>query len=654
MCGICGKIDFSGRPVNRFLIEKMNDMLVHRGPDASGVFVRSDDDLPAVGLGHRRLKVIDLSDSANQPMTNEDGTIQIVFNGEIYNFEELRQELIGKGHSFRSRSDTETVIHLYEEEGVGCLKRLRGPFAFAIWDKGRSRLFLARDRIGKKPLYYAAVGRSLLFASELKAILQDEAVPRSVDMNAIDLFLTYLCVPSPLTILRSVKKLPPAHYMVYDRRGATVQRYWQLDFRKKTTLKEKDCANQVLELLQEATRLRMVSDVPLGAFLSGGIDSSTVVALMSRMSPQRIKTFSIGFEEGSYNETHFARLVADTFQTEHRTFIVKPDILQILPGLIWHYGEPYSDSSAIASFYLAQKTAEEVVVALNGDGGDENFAGYERYLAGRMADTYQSLPFFLRRAILKPLIDFLPGEATRKNRIYRIKRFLEAADKDALTRHYMWVSGFADRDKEALFTDSTKQALTAGGAYAYLEDIYQNAQLPDLVDRLLWTDIHSNLPEDLCVKMDIATMAHSLEGRSPFLDHRFMEYTAQIPSALKIKGRTLKYILKRALTGIVPDAVLRRPKMGFGVPLNYWFRGKLKNLAVSVLLDQKTIGRNYFKKEALETLLARHIKGAHDYSYHIWSLITLELWHRMFLDEGPSGQKEALADLGELRPAGME
>ncbi|MCD5401370.1 asparagine synthase (glutamine-hydrolyzing), partial [candidate division NPL-UPA2 bacterium] len=392
MCGICGIVDFKGEPVAEEVLRRMGEVLRHRGPDDEGMYINAKCQMPnakcQIGLGHRRLSIIDL-DTGHQPMSNEDGTVWIVFNGEIYNFQDLRPDLEKKGHKFFSRSDTEVIIHLYEEFGSDCLKFLRGMFALAIWDEKRERLFLARDRVGQKPLCYTESNDQLIFASELKAILQVPDVPREVNLEAVHHYLTYQYVPAPLTMFKGIKKLPPAHFLIWEKGQVRIERYWKLSFRPGIIKSEEDCQERLGALFEEAVKLRLVSDVPLGAFLSGGIDSTAVVGMMSRLSNRAVKTFSIGFKEKAYNELKFARIAAEYFKTEHHEFIVRPEALKILPKLIWHYNEPFADSSAIPTYYVAERTREYVTVVLNGDGGDESFAGYPRYRAVKLAEYYQ-------------------------------------------------------------------------------------------------------------------------------------------------------------------------------------------------------------------------------------------------------------------------
>ncbi|MBI3988608.1 MAG: asparagine synthase (glutamine-hydrolyzing) [candidate division NC10 bacterium] len=649
MCGISGKLFFDPtRAVEEVLIRRMCQVLAHRGPDGEGTYVNGP-----VGLGHRRLAIIDLSEAGRQPMTNEacaeqsrsHGTLWITFNGEIYNFPELREDLLKRGHRFRSKTDTEVILHLYEEKGVECLNDLRGMFAFAIWDEKRRRLFLARDRLGKKPLFYYADHEKFLFASEPKAILEDPDVKAEPDLEAIHHYLTYGYVPSPYSAFKGMKKLPPGHSLLLKDRDLEVRRYWKLSYTKKRpgargqgpgVKSEEELCQKLLERLREAVRLRMVSDVPLGAFLSGGIDSSVIVALMSGLSSEPVKTFSIGFEEEDYNELPYARMVAKRFQTDHHEFIVKPDAVTVLPKLVWHYNEPFADSSAIPTYYLAKVTREHVTVALNGDAGDENFAGYDRYVANQLACRYDGLPLFLRRAMEKGAGLFLRSSRPGSLR-NRARRFLEAIAEEPRRRYSRWLSHFNTQRKEELYTEAFKQEMEGLDSVSLLLEAYDASDAPDFIDATLDVDVQMYLPDDLLVKVDIASMAHSLEARSPLLDHRFMEFAASLPSELKLKGRTQKYIFKKALKELLPDEIIHRPKKGFGVPIDRWFRKDLREMAYDVLLDHRGLERGYFRREAVQKLLDEHCQGEGTWHYLLWNLLMLELWHRMFIDGGKGG-----------------
>ena len=629
MCGIGGKLYFDpARPVEYHILERMNTVQAHRGPDDSGIYCEG-----AVGLAHRRLSIIDLSPAGHQPMANEDGTIWIVFNGEIYNFQALRPDLVRQGHRFRSHTDTEVLLHLYEEQGVGCLASLRGMFAFAIWDGPRRQLFLARDRLGKKPLCYQQDAEAFRFASEAKAILQDPAVEARPDPAAISQYLTYGYVPSPGSAFQGVRKLPPAHYLLCRDGKAEAVRYWQLRREQKLQRPEGEWCREIVTHLEEAVRLRLISDVPLGAFLSGGIDSSAVVAMMSHASSQPVKTFSIGFEEPEYDELRYARLVAERFGTEHHELVVRPDAAAILPKLTWHYDEPFGDSSAVPTYYVAQMTRRYVTVALNGDAGDENFGGYDRYVASLLAASFDRWPgaALLRRAIRWGLHLWPPG-SRRTSLLSRGRRFLDGLTELPERRYARWFCHFYGERKDDLLSPEFRTSLDGAEPLDLLLAAFRESDAPDFLDATLGVDAALYLPDDLLVKVDIASMAHSLEARSPFLDHEFMEFAATIPSDLKVRGRTKKYILKRALADLLPEAILHRPKMGFGVPIDHWLRHELRDLAYDTLLAPRCLGRGYFRPESVQRLLDEHVCRRGNWHYLLWTLLMLELWHRTYVD----------------------
>ncbi|MCM8782060.1 MAG: asparagine synthase (glutamine-hydrolyzing) [Candidatus Omnitrophica bacterium] len=637
MCGICGKISLNSQSdVSEGLIRKMCAMLAHRGPDDEGIYVketRNPRSETRIGLGHRRLSIIDLSSAGHQPMSNENGTIWFVMNGEIYNFLELKEILEKHGHLFKSRSDPEVLIHLYEEKGIDCLGALRGPFAFALWDEKRQILFLARDRIGKKPLYYFFQDTTLIFGSEIKAILQDPIVSVEVNRPAITNYLSYGYIPTPQTMFKNIMKLPPAHFMVYKNGNIKIQKYWELDFSKKVKLSEEEYSRRLLESIEEATKIRLVSDVPIGALLSGGIDSSTVVYMMSKINSGSVKTFSIGFDEKAYSELRYARLIANQFGTEHHEYIVTPDAIELLPKLVWHYNEPYADSSALPSYYVAKMTRQKVRVALNGDGGDEDFGGYERWMAARYAEFIGNTPLPFKKRLIKYIAEKIPESSEFKDFKTRLRRFLLIALKPYRERHYNWVTIFRDYEKDDLFSDEFKKELLGNrNSFSYLNNAFESFNSYDIVDAVMFADIKTNLLDDLLVKMDIATMANSLEGRSPFLDYRLMEFCAAMPSNMKVRGLKLKYIIKKALRGKLPKEILSRGKMGFGVPLDKWFRKELKDYSYDILMSDRCIKRGHFKKDKIKSLLDEHIEGKVNNGAKIWSLLNLELWYRIFID----------------------
>jgi asparagine synthase (glutamine-hydrolysing) len=642
VCGIAGRINYvSERPVSAALVQGMCDLIAHRGPDGSGVWTRGH-----AGLGHRRLAIIDLSEAGAQPMSTSDGQIWLTFNGEIYNFLELRSELEARGHRFQSHTDSEVILYAYREYGVECISRLRGMFAFAIWDEPRRRLLVARDRLGKKPLFYTTDSDGLAFASEPKAFLADRSFVPAPNAQALSAYLTYQYVPAPMSAFAGVHKLPPAHYLLVEDGRVTVQRYWKLSYATKGNLTEGEAVEELRSRLREAVRIRLVSDVPLGAFLSGGIDSGAIVALMSELGAAPVRTFSIGFQEKEYDELEYARLVAKRYETQHEEFVVRPDALEILPRLVWHYNEPFADSSAIPTFLLSELTRRYVTVALNGDAGDENFAGYERYRANVLASRFDEIPPVLRRP-LDLVARMVPASGTSKSVMSRGKRFLEALGEGRERRYVRWMSHFQPLLKSELCR-AEFQEVAGGDASDILLRSYAESDAPDFVDATLDVDVNNYLPDDLLVKVDIATMAHGLEGRSPLLDHHLMEFAASLPSGLKMNGAIKKYILKEAVKPLLPKEIIERPKMGFGVPLDHWFRHELKDLAYDVLLSDSLRQRGYFHEHVIRRLLDEHTRGVRSWHYQLWNLLMFESWHRMFIDARPTSCPASVGSPGAL------
>ena len=630
MCGIAG---LASRD-SEVRVGLMLAAIEHRGRDDEGAWTsRVMDDGRRVTLGHRRLAIIDTSEAGHQPMLSADGRFSVTFNGEIYNYRELKRELAGRGHKFRTDSDTEVLLAAFAEWGEGCLRRLNGMFAFAIWDERREELFLARDRVGKKPLLYAHVGDELVFGSEFSALLLHPRVSREVNREAIHHYLTFMCVPAPLTAYRDIRKLEPGHSLRYTRGGdIKLERYWQPDFSRKTKMSEEEAGERAVEILREAVRVRLMSEVPLGAFLSGGVDSSAVVALMSEVSSTPVKTFSIGFEEQDFSELHHARRVAEHVGAEHHEFIVRPDALEVLPTLVEHYGEPYADSSAIPTYYVARETRRHVTVALNGDGGDECFAGYERYAAMKLAGKYRSVPGLLREGLIKNAVALYPTSETRRSRARDLKRFLDAASLPTVERYMRWISVLDETAKEDLYTSDFRREMEGHEAAAFIAPWFAHANGAGLVDASLLADTMTYLPNDLLVKVDIASMAVSLEARSPFLDHHVIEFAASLPENLKLRGLTTKYLLKRVLAKLLPAENLSRRKMGFGVPIGHWLRGEMQPFLRETLLAEKALGRGFFKPEAVTRMVDEHTRGARDHAHQLWTLLMLELWFERFID----------------------
>jgi asparagine synthase (glutamine-hydrolysing) len=627
MCGIAGRINLlSGAPVSHAAIDGMCRLIAHRGPDAQGVLV----DGPA-GFGHRRLAILDLSDAGRQPMTSAGGRYWITFNGEIYNFLDIRRELETKGFGFHSTSDTEVLLASYEAWGPACLERLRGMFAFAIWDTVDRVLFLARDRAGKKPLFYRVDRDGIAFASEPKSFLADPGFEPRANQHALAQYLTYGYVPGDASAFDGVRKLPPAHYAVFTPGSTSVQRYWRLHYAPKADLAERDAVEQLLAHLREAVRLRLVSDVPVGAFLSGGVDSSLVVALMAEQSSRPVRTFSIGFDEQEFDEVKYARVVAERFSTVHEEFVVRPDALALLPELVWHYGEPFADSSAIPTYYLAQLTRRHVTVALNGDAGDESFAGYSRYMPMPKAELYGRLPQALRRALARAG-RLMPARADSASLPARAARWVQVMQGDRRHRYAEAMMCLDSALRRRVCTPEFLAAAERTDPAATTIGAYECSGAADFTDASMAADIETYLPGDILVKVDIATMAHGLEGRSPFLDHRVMEFAAKLPVSLKLRGREKKYILRQAARTLLPGELLDRPKKGFSVPLARWFRGALKGMAFDVLLSSSAASRGIVSRQGVEQLLRDHAEGRYNWHVQIWTLLMMELWFREFID----------------------
>ena len=626
MCGIVG-IANKSELVKKSVLEGMNAAIIHRGPDEEGSFVKNN-----IGLAMRRLSIIDLA-TGKQPIQNADKSLTIVYNGEIYNYLELKKDLESEGVVFKTNSDTETILHLYAKHGKDCLRFLRGMFAFAIWDDREKELFLARDRVGKKPLLYAHLpSGDLTFASEFRAVLQDSRVSRTVDHQAIDSSLSYLAIPAPATAFKSIRKLEPGHWLTWKDGEIRTERYWLPDFSKKVDISREEAEEETLRHLREATRLRLISEVPLGAFLSGGVDSSTVVALMAQESEKPVKTFSIGFEEQDYSELKYAKRVAEHVGAEYNEFIVKPDALEVLPTLVEHYGEPYADSSAIPTYYVSKETRAHVTVALNGDGGDESFAGYERHAAMRIAEIYRRVPGIARKLGVEFPLGLIPTSETRKSRVRDLKRFASAAALPTSERYFRWMSTFYRPQKEVLYTQEFKSKLNGSDAARELEKWVERSNGNGILDKVLLTDLMTYLPTDLLVKVDIASMANSLEARSPFLDHKVIEFAASLPEKVKMDRFETKSLLKRVAAKLVPSDVIYRRKMGFGVPIGNWFQNDLKSFVEDNLLSSQFSARGLFDKDVVRNYVEEHISAKRDHTFQIWTLLMLELWFRRFID----------------------
>jgi asparagine synthase (glutamine-hydrolysing) len=621
MCGIAGVVNVDGRSADPARLRAMQEMLAHRGPDGFGVHV----DGP-VGLAHRRLAIIDLATGA-QPMESSGGGTWITFNGEIYNFAELRGDLEAHGHRFRTTSDTEVILAAYEQWGEAAVGRLRGMFAFAIWDGRQRRLLLARDRVGIKPLVYAWDGRRLLFASEVKALLSDPGLARDVDWPALGEYLAYLYVPAPRTIFRAIRKLPPACILSLDLGGGEpqVRRYWDLEFRPDPARNWERWLEELRFQLEDAVRSHLVSDVPVGAFLSGGMDSSSVVALMAQASARPVRTFSIGFDEADFDELHYARQVAARYGTAHHEFVVKPDGLEALPRLAWQFDEPFGDASAVPTYYVSRMTREHVKVVLSGDGGDENFAGYRRYARARvLRNRLNRLPGSLVRPALRLASRLLPSDA-------RGQGYLELLAADPIERYFRMMTYHRATVLGTVLTRDLRQRMGPAPSAEGFRALARDAGLSEYVSTLQYLDIRTYLPDDILTKVDRASMLVSLEARVPLLDHRLMEFVATMPAGLKLDGEGGKAIFKAAMRSDLPAAIRSRRKMGFGVPLARWFRHELSDYTRDLLLSPRAAARGWFEPRAVAALLDAHGAGR-DRSSQIWALLCLEQWARCWVD----------------------
>jgi asparagine synthase (glutamine-hydrolysing) len=627
MCGIAGIFYFDHKPVNAQLLRAMTAAIAHRGPDGEDIYIDG-----AVGLGHRRLAIIDLSPAGVQPMSNEDRTIWITYNGEIYNFKEIRAELEKYGHVFRSSTDTEMIVHAYEQWGVKCLEKFNGMFAFALWDANLQRLWLARDRMGVKPLFYLLSPDRLLFGSEIKAILADSTVNRALDYEALAYYLALNYTPAPYTLFSGICQLEPGMHLLINADGTSqLTQYWDVVYQEEHYRSEKAYVEEFQSLLEDAVRLRLVSDVPFGSFLSGGADSSSIAYWMSRNMGEPVKTFSIGFDEETFSELGYARQVAERIHADHHERIVTADVEELLPKLVWHAEEPTANSSMVAVYHLAQMTREWVTMSLSGDGADEILAGYETYQAYYLRQLYHLIPAWLRQKVLAPLVFALPTSDAKMSLETKLKRFINGAELSAEDAHAYWRVIFDTALRHQLLSP----ILDKPGAQSDFVDLYRslykktNARLP--LNRLLYVDARFYLPNDSLVKVDRMAMAHGLEVRTPFLDYRLVEFAAQVPPSLKLKGfRHKKYLLKAAMKDKLPASVLYRKKAGFNIPNALWIKGKLKPFVLDCLaLDTiKQIGLN---NQLVQNLLQDHFDGRSENSHQIWNLLTLALWHQKFI-----------------------
>lgn len=631
MCGIAGIYAPAGRAGHEERIRRMTGRLDHRGPDDSGYYVSGD-----VALGHRRLSIIDL-ETGRQPITNEDGSACIVYNGEVYNFGELTAELEDLGHRFKTRTDTEAILHAYEEWGVDCVKRLRGMFAFAVWDGRKRELMLARDRLGIKPLFYSIDNGSIVFSSEMKALLTDADFDRSIDGEALASYFIFSYIPSPLSIFRKIRKLPPGHIMVFKDGKETIKEYWDIVFTPDRKKSEEDFIHEFMELLRESVRLRLISDVPVGAFLSGGIDSSAVIALMSGLNSS-VNSFTIGFggDTGSFDdERKYARLVAERYATNHREFEVMPVLDGLVDEIITSFDEPFADDATIPSYFISKMARENVKVILSGLGGDEDFCGYERYLGFHVSSIYNRVPRVLREKLIRTLVESIPEAGSGGNRVNHLKRFVRASSGGYADRYFGYVNRLTEKYAESFFSEGNGIGYgeAAEAARARFTALFDRANAEDPLNKVFYCDIKTYLPDDILACTDRISMRHSLEVRVPFIDHRLMEYCATIPPEMKIRGFKKKYLLKKAVTPLLPEEVISHKKQGFVGPMSRWLKtdlketvlGKLskKNLERHGMLDPSTIGR----------ILDEHFEGKENNDTLIWSLLVFQRWYELYIED---------------------
>ena len=626
MCGICGKVN--KHKINPAAIRLMADTLTHRGPDDEGFYFDN-----IIGMGHRRLSIIDLK-SGKQPISNEDQSIWIVYNGEIYNYKILRKELEKKGHTFKTTTDTEVIVHLYEDMGERCVEKLNGMFAFAIWEEKAKKLFLARDRIGQKPLFYAENGNSFLFASEVKAILAEGSIEREIDMEAIHHYLSLRFIPSPQTMFRKIKKLPPGHYLIYHDGAVRISRYWDLHFNEKLTLPDNefiDCLNEKLKVTIES---HLVSDVPVGAFLSGGMDSSMIVAMMGHLLPDHFKTFSIGVKEQSYNELPHARTVSNQYHTEHIEQVVEANLIKLLPKMIWYLDEP-SDPIAACMFHAAELASKYVKVVLGGDGGDELFAGFDRYSGMGFINYYNLIPAIIKKKLIGPIIDLIPDSFSYKSLSQKLRWMNQLSNFQDGERYAEATAFFRfnHQEKRLLFNDPFWKEVKDIQSNNIIVDQYNKANANDPIDKMLYADFMTRLSEHTLMLTDRMNMAHGLEARSPYLDHSLVELLATFPSNIKIRGNHLKYVFRQLAKDYLPSEIIKRKKQGFMFPVAYWFRNELYEFIKKFLLESRLVTGNLVKRERVLELIEEHRKNRVDNHVRIWMLLNLEIWYQLFIEK---------------------
>lgn len=627
MCGIAGFSLFNYLEGDVSTLEAMGQAILHRGPDAGGTYLDE-----SVGLCHRRLSILDLSEAGNQPMYSADGNLVIVFNGEIYNFLELRADLEKEGHQFKSHTDTEVILTLYQKLGERCLAKLNGMFAFAIWDKSAKSLFIARDRLGKKPLYYFSHEGRFAFASEIKAILELNDIPREIRLDAVHDFFAYQYIPDPKSIFTHIQKLPPAHFLKLDSSGFTIEQYWDVSFKQVSTHSENDNAHRLKSLLEEVTRQRMISDVPLGAFLSGGVDSSGVVAMMANASESPVKTCTIGFDDEKFNEADFAREIANKYQTEHHEFTVKQNVAEDIEHIASFFDEPFGDPSLVPTFYVSELARKAVTVALAGDGGDEMFAGYEKYSIDDVENKLRSkIPRGIRKGLFPSfakLVKVIPGSLGKK-----ANSLLTSLSHDPAMGFYITNSMMTDEMWQTLANDDIKRQLNDYHPSQYTLDMYEKADGPDHLSKILYTDIKTYMTGGILVKVDRMSMANSLEVRAPILDYQVTEFAATLPSEQKFKDGTKKYLLKKVFEPFIPQDLLHRKKMGFSTPLDSWFRDELKTLMETTVINANAGLADIFDMQNVKLVWSQHQKGTNNHGIILWSMLMYQLWYNRYANK---------------------
>jgi len=624
MCGIVGYLRLDGQPVDSSIIDRMCRTIIHRGPDDMGVYIGEN-----IGIGMRRLSIIDLQ-TGKQPMSNEDGRLQIVFNGEIYNYRELKSELVSRGHQFRTDSDTEVILHLYEEYSTECLAHLIGMFAFAIWDQEKRELFCARDRLGIKPFYYFTDGARLIFASELKAILEEKDLHAKLDLQALSQFITFEFIPFPPTLFDNIKKMPPGYFMLANSGGVTLHHYWHPEEVEEKKRSENEAAEELYSLLKDAVRLRLRSDVPFGAFLSGGIDSGSVVGLMSELLDSRVRTFSIGFENQSYNELNYARRVAERFDTDHTERVLNPSAIELIEEIVDHLDDPIGDFSVFPTYLVSKMAREKVKVILSGDGGDELFGGYDTYVAQKVYGYYSKMPSAARERFVVPLVKMLSPTSRKKGIINKVKRFVEGACYAERYEHFRWMIHMNPERNGDVFCAEISRGISTDDTFDFIEN-YLNGNRLNGLNRSMFLDIKTYLVDDILVKVDRMSMAASLEVRVPFLDHRVVEFALSVPQELKIRNFKTKYLLKRMARRLLPGNIVNRPKQGFSIPIKNWLKGPLRPMMTDLLSHDRLARQGIFNPGYVDTLMKEHIQNEENHSHRLWSLMLFQLWKERFM-----------------------